>query len=157
MRQVKKTKVVFGTVTLSDPVDDTGNALTGVGTDVPFIMDIKNRDSIRDIDGAIKAIQRLNALPINYNLSLTAQEHTLPTGNTYASIVSAVTDKVEIKPSDSDVFKGFLDWITWANDYVNGQWDDHNKKGVSKGMSDIISKTVSQDDSAFVDIEGVAV
>ena len=47
MRQVKKTKVIFGTVTLSDPVDEEGQPISGIGTNIPFIMDIKNRDSIK--------------------------------------------------------------------------------------------------------------
>jgi len=69
MRQVKRTKVVFGTVNLTDPVDAEGNALSDVGNDIPFILDIKNRDSIKALDAAIKTVQRLNALPIQYHLS----------------------------------------------------------------------------------------
>ncbi len=159
MRQVKRTKVVFGTVNLTNPVDAEGNALSDVGNDIPFILDIKNRDSIKALDATIKTVQRLNALPIQYHLSLGAEEHTLPTGNTYASMVIGVEDKVEISVSDNDVLKGFFDWITWANDYVLGQWSDLNKEGVSSEMSEIIAKTVKNkvDDSDFVSIEGAAV
>ncbi len=159
MRQVKRTKVVFGTVNLTDPVDAEGNALSDVGKDIPFILDIKNRDSIKALDASVKAVQRLNALPIQYSLSLGAEEHTLPTGNTYASMVIGVGDKISISDSDNDVLKGFFDWITWANGYVLDQWSDLNKEGVSPEMSDIIANTVKNkvDDSDFVDVEGAAV
>jgi hypothetical protein len=159
MRQVKKTKVVFGTVTMVNAIDAEGNELTDVGESIPFILDIKNRDSIRALDNAVKAVQRKNALPIQYHLSLDADEHTLPTGNTYASMVIDVGDKIEIQESDNDILKGFFDWITWANTYVLDQWADLNKGDVSKGMSDIIAKTVKNrvDDSDFVSIEGAAV
>ena len=61
MRQVKRTKVVFGTVNLTDPVDAEGNALSDVGTDIPFILDVKNRDSIRKALGcAVKASKRMH-------------------------------------------------------------------------------------------------
>jgi len=157
MRQVKKTKVVFGTVTMVDAIDAEGKALADVGESIPFILDIKNRDSIRALDNAVKAVQRKNALPIQYHLSLDADEHTLPTGNTYASMV--IGDKIEIQESDNDILKGFFDWITWANTYVLDQWADLNKEDISKGMSDIIAKTVGKkvDDSSFVEIEGAAV
>ena len=159
MRQVKKTKVIFGTVTLSDPVDESGQPLSDVGTDIPFIMDIKNRDSIKALDIAIKEISRKNALPINYNISLTAKEHTLPTGNTYSSIVTQVNDKVEIADSDNDILKGFFEWVTWSNGYVLDQWATKNGGNTSEGMSEIIAKTMKKDldDADFVNVEGAAV
>jgi len=159
MRQVKKTKVVFGTVNLTDAVDSEGNSLSDVGNDIPFVLDIKNRDSIKAIDNAVKAVQRLNALPIQYHLSLTAQEHTLPTGNTYASMVIDVGDKVDISESDNDILKGFFDWISWSNSYVVEQWATKNGGGASEGMSEIVSKAMNKDldDSDFVEVEGVGV
>lgn len=159
MRQVKKTKVIFGTVTLSDPLDESGQPLSDVGTDIPFIMDIKNRDSIKALDIAIKEISRKNALPINYNISLTAKEHTLPTGNTYSSIVTQVNDKVEIADSDNDILKGFFEWVTWSNGYVLDQWATKNGGNTSEGMSEIIAKTMKKDldDADFVNVEGAAV
>lgn len=159
MRQVKRTKVVFGTVNFTDAVDAEGNTIEETYSNIPFVMDVKNRDSIKAIDHAVKAVQRLNALPIQYHLTLSADEHTLPTGNTYASMIFNVGNKVDIAESDNDVLKGFFDWITWANNYVLDQWSDLNKEGVSPEMSEIIAKTVKNkiDDSDFVDVEGAAV
>ncbi len=159
MRQVKRTKVVFGTVNFTDAVDAEGNTIEETYSNIPFVMDVKNRDSIKAIDHAVKAVQRLNALPIQYHLNLSADEHTLPTGNTYASMIFNVGNKVDIAESDNDVLKGFFDWITWANNYVLDQWSDLNKEGVSPEMSEIIAKTVKNkiDDSDFVDVEGAAV
>jgi hypothetical protein len=156
MRQVKRTKVVFGTVTLADAVDESGATLDDIVTDVPFILDVKNRDSIKALDGAVKAIQRKNALPIQYTLDLSADQHTLPTGNTYSSMIVGVGDKIDIAESDNDVLRGFFDWITWSNGYVLDQWSSKNIGGsVDPAMSEIISKTMS--DADFVSVEGAAV
>jgi len=156
MRQVKRTKVVFGTVTLADAVDESGATLSDVGTDVPFILDVKNRDSIRALDGAVKAIQRKNALPIQYKLDLSADQHTLPTGNTYSSMIIDVGDKVEIAESDNDVLRGFFEWITWSNGYVLDQWSSKNiSDAIDPAMSKIISETMT--DTDFVSVEGAAV
>jgi len=156
MRQVKRTKVVFGTVTLLDAVDESGASLSDVGTDVPFILDVKNRDSIKALDGAVKAIQRKNALPIQYTLDLSADQHTLPTGNTYSSMIVGLGDKIEIAESDNDVLRGFFEWITWSNGYVLDQWSSKNTGGsVDPAMSKIISETMT--DTDFVSVEGAAV
>tara|TARA_R110000787_G_scaffold126302_1_gene237593 strand:- start:37 stop:924 length:888 start_codon:yes stop_codon:yes gene_type:complete len=153
MRQVKRTKVLFGTVTLADAVDESGATLADVGTDVPFILDIKNRDSIKSLDAMIKKIYRLNVLPINYQIRLSAEEHTLPTGNTYNSMVLQLQEKQDIVASDSDVLDGFFDWIKWSNSYVLDQWSSKNKG--DPAMSKIISETISDED--FVNVEGAAV
>jgi hypothetical protein len=156
MRQVKRTKVVFGTVNLTNPVDAEGNALSDVGTDVPFILDVKNRDSIKALDAMVKKISRLNALPINYHLRLSAEEHTLPTGNTYNSMLFSLQEKQDIAESDNDVLKGFFEWITWSNGYVLDQWSSKNiSDAVDPAMSKIISETIS--DADFVNVEGAAV
>ncbi len=156
MRQVKRTKVVFGTVTLADAVDESGTTLDDVGINIPFILDVKNRDSIKALDAMVKQIARLNALPINYQLRLSAEEHTLPTGNTYNSMLFSLQEKQDIAESDNDVLKGFFEWITWSNGYVLDQWSSKNiSDAVDPAMSKIISETIS--DADFVNVEGAAV
>ena len=156
MRQVKRTKVVFGTVTLADAVDESGTTLDDVGINIPFILDVKNRDSIKALDAMVKQIARLNALPINYQLRLSAEEHTLPTGNTYNSMLFSLQEKQDIAESDNDVLKGFFEWITWSNGYVLDQWSSKNiSDAVDPAMSKIISETIS--DADFVNVERAAV
>ena len=156
MRQVKRTKVVFGTVTLADAVDESGTTLDDVGINIPFILDVKNRDSIKALDAMVKQIARLNALPINYQLRLSAEEHTLPTGNTYNSMLFSLQEKQDLAESDNDVLRGFFEWITWSNGYVLDQWSSKNTGGsVDPAMSKIISDTMT--DTDFVNVEGAAV
>ena len=49
MRSVKRVKVFFGTVTLDNPINDKGEPVTGNYTDIPVVMDVKNRESLKSI------------------------------------------------------------------------------------------------------------
>jgi hypothetical protein len=142
MRSVKRTKILFGTINLAGVMDEAGNAVEGFDRDIPFIMDIKNRDSIKALDNALKLLARKNVLPIQYNVVLSAEEHTMPTGNTYASMVFQLKDAVAISEEDNEVLKGFFDWMEWTNSYVKEQWESNNTDSIA---------------GDFVDIEGVAV
>ena len=158
MRQVKRTKVVFGTVSLNTPVDSDGNSIDSTYEDIAMIMDIKNRDSIKALDAMVKRVQGLNALPLNYQLKMSAEEHTLPTGNAYYSMVFSLQNKQDIVPSDSDLTRGFLDWIKWANSYVYDQWAEHNNKKVDEDIADFVNEKMSDaKEPGWLDVKGAAV
>jgi len=158
MRQVKRTKVVFGTVSLNTPVDSDGKSIDSTYEDIAMIMDIKNRDSIKALDAMVKRVQGLNALPLNYQLKMSAEEHTLPTGNAYSSMVFSLQNKQDIVPSDSDLTRGFLDWIKWANSYVYDQWAEHNNKKVDEDIADFVNeKMADSKEPGWLDVKGEAV
>tara|TARA_R100000951_G_scaffold13830_1_gene10901 strand:- start:712 stop:1614 length:903 start_codon:yes stop_codon:yes gene_type:complete len=158
MRQVKRTKVVFATVSLNNPVDSDGKSIDSTYEDIAMIMDIKNRDSIKALDAMVKRIQGLNAMPLNYQLKLSAEEHTLPTGNTYSSMVFSLQDKQDIVPSDNDLADGFIKWVKWSNGYIYDQWAEHNNKKVDKDMADFINENMSDaKEPGWLDVKGEAV
>ena len=143
MRSVKRTKVLFGTINLgTGAVDEAGNAVAGFDGDIPFIMDIKNKDSIKALDKALKLLARKNVLPIQYTVELGAEEHTMPTGNTFASMVFSLKEPIAISEEDNAVLKSFFDWMEWTNSYVKEQWESNNTDSIA---------------GDFVDIEGAAV
>lgn len=135
MRSTKRTKVVFGTVVMQGAKDEQGNAIDDASLteqEIPFVMDVKSRGSIKAIDDAMKDISRKNALPIQYFLEMGSEMHEMPNGSEYATFDIKLADKVDISDSDKDILDGFMDWITGMNNYIN---DTHNEKSGFTGMS----------------------
>jgi hypothetical protein len=122
MRSTKRTKVVFGTVIMQGAMDDQGNPINDdslTTQEIPFVMDVKSRGSIKAIDDTLKTISRKNALPIQYYLELDSELHSMPNGSEYATVELSVGDKVDLADSDKDVLDGFMDWIAGMNNYIN--------------------------------------
>ena len=150
MRVVKRTKLMFGTVNLNGAaLNEKGEAIEGHTGEIPFIIDIKNRDSIKELDAVLKLLITKNVLPPKYTLSLGSKEHSMPTGATYATMTFAIKDPVDLSDGDSSVLQGFLDWIDWSNNYVLTQWKANNKEELSSEDDSLVSQ--------LVDVEGAPV
>lgn len=149
MRSTKRTKVVFGTVVMQGATDEQGNAIDDASLttqEIPFVMDVKSRGSITAIDDIMKSIDRKNALPLQYYLSMGAEMHEMPNGSEYATFEISLGDKVDLNDSDKDIFDGFMEWISGMNNYIN---DTHNEKSGSSGMSSSAESIIND----IVDIE----
>ena len=144
MRHTKRTKVVFGTVVMDGAMDENGNPVTDEAftQEVPFVMDIKSRGSVKAIDDAVKAIQRKNALPLQYYLVLDAELHSMPSGNEYATVLPKLGDKVELAGSDKDVLDGFMDWIAGMNGYINDQHEERSGGTMSAKAEEVINDII---------------
>ena len=86
MRSVKRVKVFFGTVTLDNPINDKGEPVTGNYTDIPVVMDVKNRESLKSIDAVLNGLSRKNLLPIMSTIKLSGVEDSIPTGAKFGKI-----------------------------------------------------------------------
>lgn len=150
MRNTKRTKVLFGTVTMKDAVDEQGNpiedsSLTDV--EIPFVMDIKSRGSIQAIDKAIKEIERKNSLPIQYKLELGAEMHEMPNGSEYATVVLVPTTKVDLVEQDKEILDNFMDWVSGMNTYITTEHDKNNEDSLGaealEAINDIVDVEVA--------------
>jgi len=144
MRHTKRTKVVFGTVVMDGAMDENGNPVTDEAftQEIPFVMDIKSRGSVKAIDDAVKAIQRKNALPLQYYLVLDAELHSMPSGNEYATVLPKLGDRVELAGSDKDVLDGFMDWIAGMNGYINDQHEERSGGTMSAKAEEVINDII---------------
>lgn len=126
MRSVKRVKIFFGTVTLDNPVDDKGEPVTGNFTDVPVVMDVKNRDSLKSIDTVLNGLNRKNLLPIMSTIKLSGVEDSIPTGAKFGKIEAKLGTAIDLSDTDNDILKDFIDLI----EYMNGKvLDLHNERG----------------------------
>jgi len=135
MRNVKRTKVVFGTVVMQGATDEQGNAIEDASIteqEIPFVLDVKSRGSITAVDDIMKSIDRKNSLPLQYFLNMGAEMHSMPNGSEYATFDITLGDKVDLVEADKDILDGFMEWISGMNNYIN---DTHNEKSGSSGLS----------------------
>ena len=129
IRSVKRVKVFMGTLTVKSPIDDTGSPVSGEYVDIPFIMDVKNRDSLKNIEASEKAVGRKAVKLYMAKIILTGGEASIPTGATYGYTLSAVGDLV--KPSDEDddymrkIASDFNEYIQYSNGKI---LDLHNER-----------------------------
>ena len=146
IRTVKRVKIFMGTLTVNNPVDETGSPVSGEYVDIPFVMDVKNRDSLKNIDNSQKAIARKNSLPHMTKITLTGAEASIPTGATYGYTVAVVGDIVT--PSDADdtymqdTAAGFLDYIHYSNGKVLDLHNERSNTSMSKEDADLVGSII---------------
>jgi len=132
IRSVKRVKVYFGLVTLTNPVDADGNALDAdTYVDVPFVFDVKNRDSLKALDACMNKISKKNLLPIMHTIDLSPAVGSIPTGATFGYVAAALGQKVELSEEDNDTIKNFLEFI----EYVNGTILDKHEERSSDSLT----------------------
>jgi hypothetical protein len=145
IRSVNRMKVFFGVVTLIGPMDDKGEAIDGDFTEIPFVMDIKNRDSMKSLDDACGALARRNILPIMNTLVLAGETKALPNGNLYAVVDAKVGEKVDLKESDNETLRNFMDYINYVNSYILKKWEEAHVEKLSDDDAALVGEFVDMD------------
>ena len=153
IRSVKRVKIFMGTVTIKNPVDATGSPISGEYVDIPFIMDVKNRESLKSIDASQKAIARKNSLPHMTKIVLTGAEGSMPTGSTYGYPLSSVGDIVT--PSDADdaymqqTAAGFLDYIQYSNGKIMDLHHERSNTSMSADDAALVGSIIDVEEAAY--------
>jgi len=150
MRSVKRVKVFFATVTLDNPMNDKGEPVTGNYTDVPVVMDVKNRDSLKSIDAVLNGLNRKNLLPIMSTIKLSGVEDSIPTGAKFGRIEAKLGSSVDLSDSDNDTLKDFMDLIEYMNGKVLDLHNERNDKGLSPEDAAVVSDIINND---FIEVE----
>jgi hypothetical protein len=139
VRSVNRHKIYYGTLTLDNPVDATGQALSDVNTDIPFTFDSKNRDSLKSIDAAITDIRRKNMLMIGAGIKFQGVEDSIPTGATYAKVEASVGDVVELSEQDNDTMRSVLEMIEYSNGKILDLHEQRSKDGLSDSRRELVN------------------
>jgi hypothetical protein len=145
MRTVKRVKIFMGLLTVKAPIDEHGEPISKEYVDLPFVMDVKNRDSLKNLDGALKTVQRANLLPIMSNLELAGQEGSIPTGATFGYITAKAGDKVELTEADNQTLKDFLGFIEYGNGKILDLYNERSDKGMSAADAELVGSIVDVD------------
>ena len=130
IRSVKRVVVYYGTVSLDSPMNEKGEPVSAVES-VPFVMDIKNRDSLKSINKVMGQFKKKNMLPIMSTVKLTGVEDSIPTGAKFGKIEATEGDAVELISADNETLKDFLELIEYSNGKI---LDLHHER--AKGHAD---------------------
>ena len=147
IRSVKRVVVYYGTVTLDSPMNEKGEPLDKVES-IPFVMDVKNRDSLKSINGVMNNFKKKNMLPIMSTINLEGVEDSIPTGAKFGKIKATTGDAVELASEDNDTLKDFLELIEYSNGKILDLHHDRVKIGTD-GDADLVEGIINND---FVEV-----
>ena len=99
IRQIKRTRVLFGTVDLVNPVDANGNSVEVDST--PFIWEVENRDAFKTMGDVFNKLNKMKRLPVQHYVKAGTEERKLPNGNSFY-LPTAALDLSETLDMDSD-------------------------------------------------------
>ena len=142
IRQIKRVRVVFGTVT-GKGYDESGNQHEI--KDLPFIWEVDNRDAFKNLGVPFQKLFQSKRLPVQHIIEANTEERKLPNGSSfYVPTVSLdLSNTLEIDEAEQDRFADFVLWIKNYNEYISSEWNDKAK------VSDEEVETIE----SFVDID----
>ena len=148
IRSVKRVVVYYGTVTLDSPMNEKGEPIDKVES-IPFVMDVKNRDSLKSINGVMNNFKKKNMLPIMSTINLEGVEDSIPTGAKFGKIKATTGDAVELASEDNDTLKDFLELIEYSNGKILDLHHDRANNKILEGESELVEGILNND---FVEV-----
>ena len=145
IKQIKRVRVVFGTVELVDPVDASGKS-ADVEAHTPFIWEVENRDAFKSIGTIFTKLGKMRRLPPQHTFTATTAEQSLPNGNCFYLPETALDlqTTLELDDATQETLGNFLAWVTNYNQYISNAWDEnaHKHDDVDKeGVEEFIDIT----------------
>ena len=147
IRQIKRVCVVFGVVTLDNPVDANGNQMSEVST--PFIWEIDNKDAYKAVGDQFGVFARQERLPLMHNILFFENvKNDLPNGSSFFTPKCKADTSVthEIKPEDEELLVSFLEWVKNFNDYICKEWDEKATQRQEESVN-----AISEDEAELVE------
>ena len=124
IRQIKRVRVVLGTVELVNATDASGNSVDVDET--PFIWEIDNRDAFKNVGTAFTKLAKMKRLPVQHIITANTEERKIPTGAVfYLPVVSLdVSSTMELTEKEQNMFADFMQWVQNYNEYIINAWSD---------------------------------
>jgi hypothetical protein len=143
IKSIKRVRVLFGTVTMFDAVDETGAAVEGV-EDVPFIWEVDNKTSFKEMGSPIAQLAKNNRLLPQHTITLSTKENALPNGSSFWTAAPELNMLINVMLTDKDqeTFSFFNDWIKDYNVYINTAFNNARKSSEDAEMKDVVEEFV---------------
>jgi hypothetical protein len=152
VKNTKRVMAVFGLVKLNNPTDENGNAVETEEWQ-PFVMNVKNRYSYKNIEDGIRAIMKGNRLPIQYLAELSSSHEMLPNGEANYFSTMKPMNVVPIEAGDQQLMKDFVEYVEEYNRVILSMWDNAHRKDMSDEDKAIVDSFITIESD---DIEDVA-
>ena len=151
IRSVKRVAVLYGTVTLDNPTDENGEPVAVAVEDTPFVMDVKNRDSLKSINSIISKISdpKKDKLPVKNYIKLEGIEDSIPTGAKFGKIKASLGEPVEFTDENEMLVRDFYELISYSNGKI---LDLHAERMSVDNAADakLVNEIISND---FVEVD----
>ena len=138
IRQIKRVRVLFGTVELTNAVVQAGNPVELNPT--AFIWEIENRDAFKTVGNVFTKLGKMRRLPVQHKILAGTEERKLPNGNSFYLPVTELdmTNTLGMDNSTQETLANFLGWVQNYNEYIINSWDENAYKSeeVDKDMVD---------------------
>ena len=144
IKQIKRVRVVLGTVELVNATDASGNPVEVDET--AFIWEVDNRDAFKNVGGAFTQLAKMKRLPVQHMITANTEERKIPTGAVfYLPVVSLdVTKTLELTDKEQNLFGDFMQWVQNYNEYIINAYadkatsrDDEDDEAIVDGIVDI--------------------
>ena len=152
IKQIKRVRVVLGTVEMTNPVNEKGESIELDAT--PFIWEIDNRDAFKIVGDVFVKLAKMSRLPVMHNFVANTEERKMPNGNSFfIPIVSLnIHDVINVTPDDNNMFTDFLAWVDNYNSYISNAWAENANAKLEDGDAEVLDDLVDIE----VDEEAVA-
>tara|TARA_R110000787_G_scaffold46190_11_gene112259 strand:+ start:3647 stop:4549 length:903 start_codon:yes stop_codon:yes gene_type:complete len=147
IRQIKRVRVILGTVDLLDPTNANGDPINKELTNIPCIWEVDQREAFKHVGEPFQTLLKQRRLPVQYTLDCATDERKMPNGNTYyVPNVSLNTSEVLTIGDDvQDTFRDFVEWVTSYNAYITSEWDDKNVSNLSPEDASLVEEFITVD------------
>jgi len=149
IKQIKRVRVVLGTVELVNATDSSGNSVSV--DEMPFIWEIDNRDAFKNVGTAFTKLAKMQRLPVQHLITANTEERKIPTGAVfYLPVVSLdVSKTLELTDTEQNMFADFMQWVQNYNEYIIKAWsdkantyDDEDDEAIVDGVIDFDEEEV---------------
>ena len=147
IRQIKRVRVILGTVDLLEPTNANGDPINKELTNIPCIWEVDQREAFKHVGEPFQTLLKQRRLPVQYMLACATDERKMPNGNTYyVPNVSLNTSEVLTIGDDvQDTFRDFVEWVTSYNAYITSEWDDKNVSNLSPEDASLVEEFITVD------------
>ena len=148
IRQIKRTRVVFGEVELIDPTDENGDAVEVKS--LAAIWEVDNRTAFKTIGDVFGGLNKKRKLPVEHSIKISTAEVPLPNGSSYFVPETDVdmSNVLTVTDADQETFSGFMEWVTSYNEYIVRTWSEKNTDAMSEAdavLADDMSNIFEQE------------
>ena len=142
IKQIKRVRVILGTVELVNPITAEGDAAEVEAT--PFIWEIDNRDAFKIVGESFTSLAKMQRLPVQHMITANTQERKLPNGNAFfLPVVSLdVSKTIELTDGDQAMFADFMGWIDNYNNYIANAWAEKANSSMDEEDQDVVEGLV---------------
>jgi hypothetical protein len=142
IKQIKRVRVVLGTVEMTNPMNEKGESVELGAT--PFIWEIDNRDAFKVVGDIFVSLAKMSRLPVMHNFVANTAERKMPNGNSFfVPVVSLnIHDVIDVTPDDNNMFTDFLAWVDNYNSYISNAWAENANAKMEEGDAEVLDDLV---------------